>query len=155
MILMGKLDKYSHNLEIKTKVDKWNEPLYRILTGHEDLLRVTSDFPKLGKLPALGKINAVEDFEYIGNGGERANAAVAVVVVVVCVAVAARPSVASDEIIRAKLLDVYNPVERETLHNAILTVQKEPELIKETLGLDEKATGDMMSRMERVEKLLV
>jgi len=37
MILMGKFDKYSHNLEIKTKVDKWNEPLYRILTGHEDL----------------------------------------------------------------------------------------------------------------------
>jgi hypothetical protein len=138
------------------RLDRWEEPLLRVLMGHEDLLRVTSDFPRLGKLPALGEIPQVEGL--VQQDASRLNAAspiVAIVVVVVCVAVAARPGITGDEILRAKLLDVYTPIERESLRNAIVMVQKNPSLVKATLGIDDRGLGDMMGRIERVEKSLV
>ena len=132
---------------------EWKEPLFRILEGYEDLLRVTSDFPNIGKLPALGKISEKE----IGRIEPQPRAAAAaVVVVVVCVAVAARPgAVTSEELLRAKLLDVYSPKEREALHKAIKVVQKDPSLIKATLGIEELQLGkDFMGRLATVERAI-
>jgi hypothetical protein len=42
------------------KVTDWTKPLVRILEGHENLMKVTSDFPRMGKLPPLDKIPRVE-----------------------------------------------------------------------------------------------
>jgi len=130
--------------------------LIRILEGHEDLLRITSEFPRLGKLPALGEIKEID--EILNKFEPRAaSAAVAVVVVVVCVAVAARPGAITDrEILRAKLLDVYTPREREALRDAIKVVQKNPELIKATIGIEHTTLGkEFMKNLDKVQKILV
>ncbi|TFG74386.1 MAG: hypothetical protein E4H21_10930 [Thermodesulfobacteriales bacterium] len=121
--------------------------------GHEDLLRVTSDFPELGKLPSLGEIPIITDLEQPGVGSN--SAAVGIVVVVVIVAVAARPGITGDKFLRAKLLDVYNPIERESLRKAIDMVQKNPSLVKATIGIDDRGLGEMMNKIEKVEKALI
>lgn len=131
-------------------VTDWTKPLVRILEGYEDLMKVTSDFPKIGKLPSLGKIPRVASFPV------RGTAIVAVVVVVVCVAVAARPGAAtSRELLRAKLLDVYSPEERKVLSDAIARVKKNPALVKQCLGIDYKKMGiDFMGNLSKVQAAL-
>lgn len=137
---------------------EWKTPFLRILEGHEDLLRATSEFPKLGKLPSLGKIPHIEVrspyLERIGIAA--ASPVVAVVVVVVCVAVAARPgAVTSPELLRAKLLDVYSLKERAVLREAVTMVQKNPELINSTLGIEPTELGrDFMGRLKQVQEAL-
>ncbi len=132
----------------------------RVLEGHEELLRVTSDFPKMGRLPGMNEIlgKKWEEQPGISTGPvATASAAVAVVVVVVCVAVAARPSVVADEeLLRAKLLDVYSPVERQTLREAVSMVRNNPDLVKATMGIDHSALGkDFIGNLNKVEEILI
>lgn len=136
---------------------EWTQPLIRILEGHEELFKETSEFPKIGKLPGL------EDWKEIDSnlthgfpGTTSASPAVAIVVVVVCVAVAARPGVVtSEELLRAKLLDVYSPKERLALREAIDVVKKNPSLIKSALGIEQKVLGvDFAKNLDRVQNAL-
>jgi hypothetical protein len=147
-------------MEKETKVrtpEEWTKPLVRVLEGHEDLLRITSDFPKMGRLPGLLVDPKYKEWiDQRSKWGEIpavfAGAAVVIVVIVVCVAVAARPSAVDQELLRAKLLDVYTPRERETLREAISIVQKNPDLVKATLGIDHSDLGkDFMGRLNTVE----
>lgn len=142
---------------MKTQSKIWKEPLIRILDGHEELLKIGAEFPNLGKLPALGRIPEIEGFAF-GDvpGPSAASPAVAIVVVVVCVAVAARPgAVTSEELLRAKLLDVYTPAERRALSDALRTVRAHPELIEATIGLKPAQLGkDFMGNVGRVEAAL-
>lgn len=139
--------------EARTANPKWEEPLLRILEGHEDLVKDTANFPALGKIPGLKDLRALERVLQSGPTAPiAAGAAVGVVVVVVCVAVAARPSaVTSPELLKAKLLDVYGPRERQRLRDALAIVQKNPQVIKIALGVDAKALGpDFMTHLESV-----
>jgi len=132
----------------------WEEPLLRILEGHEDLMRETLDFPNLGKIPGFKDLRELERIIQADTTTPlAAGAAVGVVVVVVCVAVAARPgAVTSPELLRAKLLDVYGPKERRRLRDAIAFVQNNPQAIKVALGIDVKQIlgTDFMARLESV-----
>jgi hypothetical protein len=78
------------------------------------------------------------------------------VVVVVCVAAAARPGTATnEELLKAKLLDVYTPAEREALHQAIMVVKESPELLDQALGIDHQVLGDeFFDRLSVVESVL-
>jgi len=139
------------------KSEEWTQPLLRVLEGHKDLLRITSDFPGVGKLPALGKFPVViPGIPTIPGGPFACNPIVAVVVVVVCVATAARPgAVTSPELLRAKLLDTLTPTDREVLRNAIVLVQNNPSLTRTTIGIDHMALGDnFLGHLEQVEKAL-
>lgn len=154
---MAKLQKRSVHPYPKMEFDEWKTPLFRILEGQENLLRVTSDFPNLGKLPALITADEIKRVDEAINIGPPANgAAVGIVVVVVVVAVAARPGgVPNIELLKAKLLDVYGPIEREALYKAVKTVQKSPDLIKITLGIDQKSLGaEFMNHLNEVETAL-
>lgn len=136
------------------KVRRWKEPLLRILEGHEDLLKITSEFPRTGPLPDLVDIPEFEIMKPVGLA--ESAAAAAIVVVVVCVAVAARPgAVTTPELLRAKLLDVYSPTERDTLAKAISIVRDNPKLVKKALGVSTEELGqDFMGRLDQVEKAL-
>ena len=133
---------------------KWEEPLFRILEGHEELVKDTENFPALGKIPGLDDLREVEKMIQAGTTTPvAAGAAVGIVVVVVCVAVAARPgAVSSPELLRAKLLDVYGPAERKRLREAIGIVQKNPQLIKVALGVDLKQfnADEFMAHLDEV-----
>jgi len=148
----------------RTVVDElkpeWKEPLLSVLEGQADLLRVTSHFPGVGKLPALLE-GIDQEFERVQDlvkqvGVHSASGCMVIVVVVVCVAVAARPGgVTSEELLRAKLLDVYSVKEREALRQAVRAVKKSPELVQVALGVEHKALGkDFMQRLEQVDKAL-
>lgn len=140
-----------------TRAKVWREPLIRILEGHVELMRPGAEFPRLGKLPPLGKIPEIEGLVF-GDvlGPTAASPAVAVVVVVVCVAVAARPgAVTTDEVLRAKLLDVYTPGERKTLLDALRSVKAHPELVEATIGVKPAELGkSFMANLGRVEAAL-
>ncbi len=135
--------------------EKWKKPLFRILEGHPDLLDVTEDFPNLKTLPALGKIIDVRT-GLIQPGANVASPAVAVVVVVVCVAVAARPgAIPSHELLKAKLLDIYSPLERGAILRSIKIVQKDKSLIETTLGIrPESLRPDFFKRLSNIQTVL-
>jgi len=140
----------------KPKLDmEWQAPLLRILEGHDSLLSETSSFPRLGKLPALGEIREVLEMG-VGPGQYAAGCATVIVVVVVIVAVAARPGgITSEEMLRAKLLDVYSPKEREALREAAAAVRQNPGLVKSALGISYEELGkDFMGGLKQVEKAL-
>lgn len=135
----------------------WNKPLLRIFDGYDDLLRETSNFPHLGTLPPLGEIKEIEKIEEFSTSTlEVSSSANAIIVVVVSVAVAARPgAMTNDEVLKAKLLDVYSPKERATLHDAISLVQKHPSLIKSSLGIEPKSLGDdFNNHLDRIKNVL-
>ena len=131
--------------------DKYEKPLLRVLEGHADLLRESSEFPDLGKLPALASPEELKVLATHPSAGPSA-----VVAVVVAVAVAARPgAMTSDEFLKAKLLDIYSPVERDALKDAVTAVRENPELVKAALGMDETALGkDFRDRLRKVELAL-
>jgi len=140
-------------------VSIWTEPLLKILEGHADMIHETRDFPGVGKIPAAKDLQKLEKMIKLGPGTVTpvaAGAAVGVVAVVVCVAVAARPgALRSEEMLRAKLLDVYGPRERERLQAAIALVKKNPSMMKAALGVTPRALGaDFMKRLDRVNKAL-
>ena len=140
-----------------TKRKVWKEPLMRILEGHVELLQAGADIPGLGKLPALGRIPELESLAFGDvQGPSAASPAVAIVVVVVCVAVAARPgAVTSDELLRAKLLDVYTPGERRALLDALRAVRERPDLVEATIGVKHTELGKhFMANVGRVEAAL-
>jgi hypothetical protein len=146
-----------NRMTVLQKRENWSKPLVRVLEGHEDLVRMTSSFPKVGRLPGLIDKEWLKQ-PGIAKGPETmVDPGTAIVVVVVCVAVAARPGAVTDpELLRAKLLDVYSPYERETLREAVSIVQKNPDLVKTTLGIDHSALGkDFMGRLNKVETSLV
>lgn len=137
----------------------WTRPLIGILEGQQDLLRVTSTFPSLGELPPLEELPELKDIRIRYPGGElyAVGCATAIVVVVAVVAVAARPgAVTSEDLLRAKLLDVYKPDERAALLQAIKAVQANPRLASSALGLDEKAFGaEFTERLAKVSQALI
>lgn len=137
----------------------WTTPLISVLEGQKDLLRATSTFPTLGKLPPLEELPELKNIRMRYPEGEvyAVGCATAIVVVVVVVAVAARPgAVTSDDLLRAKLLDVYGPDERAALLEAIKAVQANPQLASSALGLDEGAFGlEFTERLDRVSQVLI
>lgn len=138
---------------------EWREPLLRILEGHADMVLATEKFPGMGRIPGIKELRAFEKLVEAGPGGMTpvaAGAAVGVVVVVVCVAVAARPgAITSEEILRAKLLDVYGQRERQKLKEAISFVRVNPYAVKAALGVAPAVLGkDFMERLAAVEKAL-
>lgn len=138
---------------------EWREPLMRILEGHADLVMATEQFPGVGRIPAIDDLRKFEKLVgtgFVGMTPVAAGAAVGVVVVVVCVAVAARPgAITSEELLRAKLLDVYGKRDREHLREAIAFVRANPKAIKIALGVEPAAFGDdFMGRLATVEQAL-
>lgn len=147
------------NRGIDRMSQEWCEPLLRILEGHGELALDTASFPGLGRIPAMKDLRAFEKVVGPRQGDVTpvaAGAAVGVVVVVVCVAVAARPgAVTSEELLRAKLLDVYGPRERQRLKSAIAMVRANPKLVRAALGVGPEAIGeDFMGRLGQVETAL-
>lgn len=133
-----------------TERTEWKKPLGRVLEGYGDLLRETSKFPTLeGRLPALGELPELKDIE-------DPMLVSPIIVVIAVVATAARPQPAvAEEILQAKLLDVYSPQEREALRDAIALVRENPDLVEATLGITHENLGeDFMDRLDRMRMIL-